>query len=141
MQKKIDRTSRHTQAGIGHSAPVHRGGHVQNRIRRKQALRGKTGAKSDPVRRQSNHAWTEDQAGKRKRTNIGVVGAGGCTPQARHQAGTLALRSIACRDKFQTLQLHAPRGHTAQDSGRVEKERDNTSRGSNNGDTTGRKRR
>ena len=34
-----------------------------------------------------------------------------------------------------------PRGHTAQGSCRVDQERDNTSRGSNNGDTTGRKRR
>ena len=44
-------------------------------------------------------------------------------------------------DKIQTWQLHVPRGHTAQGSCRVEPERDNTSRGSNNGDTTGRKRR
>ena len=34
-------------------------------------------------------------------------------------------------DKIQTLQLHAPRGHTAQGSCRVEQEWDNTSRGSN----------
>ena len=38
--KKTDMTSRLTHAGIGHSAPVHRGGHVQNRIRRRQALPG-----------------------------------------------------------------------------------------------------
>ena len=31
-------------------------------------------AKSNPVRRRSNHAWTEDQAGKRKCANIDVVG-------------------------------------------------------------------
>ena len=36
-----DRTSRQTQAGIGHSAPAHRGGHVQNRISRRQVRRGK----------------------------------------------------------------------------------------------------
>ena len=35
-----DRTSRPTQAGIGHSAPAHRGGHAQNMIRR-TASRGK----------------------------------------------------------------------------------------------------
>ena len=42
-------------------------------------------------------------------------------------------------DKIQALQLHVPRGHTAQGSCRVEQERDNTSRGSNNGNTAGRK--
>ena len=31
-----NRTSRPTQAGIGHSAPAHRGGHVQNRSRRRK---------------------------------------------------------------------------------------------------------
>ena len=41
-KKKItDRTSRQTQAGIGHSAPAHRGGHVQNRNSRRQVRRGK----------------------------------------------------------------------------------------------------
>ena len=45
------------------------------------------------------------------------------------------------RDKIQTLQLHVPRGHTAQGSCGVEQERDNTGRGSTCGDTTGRKRR
>ena len=43
--------------------------------------------------------------------------------------------------KIQTLQLHVPRGHTARGSCRVEQERENTRHGSNNGDTTGRKRR
>ena len=32
---KKNRASRQTQAGIGHSAPAHRGGHVQNSSRRK----------------------------------------------------------------------------------------------------------
>ena len=32
------------------------------------------GAKSDPGRRRSNHAWTEDQEGRRKRAKIDVVG-------------------------------------------------------------------
>ena len=36
------------------------------------------------------------------------------------------------RDKSQTLQLHAQRGGTSQWSSRVEEERDETSRGSNN---------
>ena len=36
--------------------------------------------------------------------------------------------------KIQRLQLHVPRGCTAQYSGRVEQERENTSRGSNNGE-------
>ena len=38
---KTDRSGITTQAGIGHSAPAHRGGHVQSRIRRRQALRCK----------------------------------------------------------------------------------------------------
>ena len=33
----------------------------------------RAGAKSDPVRRRSNHAWTEHQAGKRKRANSDAV--------------------------------------------------------------------
>ena len=40
-KKKTDRTSRQTQAGIGHSLPAHRGGHMQNRISRRQVRRGK----------------------------------------------------------------------------------------------------
>ena len=40
-KKKTDQTSRRTQAGIGHSAPAHRGGHMQNRISRRQVHRGK----------------------------------------------------------------------------------------------------
>ena len=36
-----DRTSRRTQAGIGHSAPAHRGGHVQNKSRRREQRRGR----------------------------------------------------------------------------------------------------
>ena len=38
-KKKNFRTSRQTQAGIGHSAPAHRGGHVQNRSRRRKQRR------------------------------------------------------------------------------------------------------
>ena len=41
VQSKTDRTSCQTQACIGHSAFAHRGGHVQNRIRRRQVRRGK----------------------------------------------------------------------------------------------------
>ena len=59
-------------AGRRHSASAHRGGQVQSRIRRRQALQGKT----DPVGGRGNHAWTEDQAGRRKRANIGA--AWGC---------------------------------------------------------------
>ena len=40
-KKKTDRTSRQTQAGIGHSTPAHRGGHMQDRISRRQVRRGK----------------------------------------------------------------------------------------------------
>ena len=42
QSKKIsDRTSRQTQAGIGHSAPAHRCGQVQNRIMRRLVRWGK----------------------------------------------------------------------------------------------------
>ena len=34
----------------------------------------RAGAKSDPVHRRSNHAWMEDQAGKRKCANTDAVG-------------------------------------------------------------------
>ena len=34
----------------------------------------RAGAKSDLVRRRSNHAWTEDEAGRQKRANIDAVG-------------------------------------------------------------------
>ena len=68
--------------GIGHSA-AHRGGHVQ-----KGSGAGKcAGAKSNPVRRRSNHARTEDQAGREKRANTDA--AGGVTPQSTFQEGTL----------------------------------------------------
>ena len=70
--KKADRTSRQTQACIGHSAPAHRGGHLKNRIRHGQALRGKVCRY--PVCRRGKHAWMEDQAGRRKRANIDAVG-------------------------------------------------------------------
>ena len=39
--QKRDRISRRTQAGIGHSAPAHRDGHVQNRSRRREQRRGR----------------------------------------------------------------------------------------------------
>ena len=42
-KKETGQTSCQTQAGIGHSTPAHRGGHVQNRSRRRQARRGKIG--------------------------------------------------------------------------------------------------
>ena len=41
--KPPDQTSQQAQAAIGHSTPVHRGGHVQNMIRHRQAHRGKIG--------------------------------------------------------------------------------------------------
>ena len=43
LHKKKDknRASRQTQAGIGPSAPAHRGGHVQNRSRRREQGRGR----------------------------------------------------------------------------------------------------
>ena len=39
--------TRHTQAGIGHSPPTHRGGHVQDRSRHRRFRRVLLGAKTD----------------------------------------------------------------------------------------------
>ena len=77
----------------------------------------------------------EDQAGRRKRANMSRRGRGlGGAHRRRH---TKQER----RDGVITLQPHVPRGHATQGSCRVDQERDNTGRGSSNGDTTGRKRR
>ena len=59
----------HARPSRASATAPHRGGHVENRIRRKRS-----GASSDTVRGRSNHAWTEDQAGKRKCANIDAVG-------------------------------------------------------------------
>ena len=52
------------------------------------------GPKSDPVRRRSNHAWTDDQAGRRERVNIDPVG--GCRV---HTADASPSRNAATRSK------------------------------------------
>ena len=53
-----------------------------------------SGAKSDPVRMQSNHAWTEDQAGKQKRANIDAVAG-----WRVHTADDTPSRNAATRSK------------------------------------------
>ena len=72
-KEKTDRTSRQTQAGIGHSAPAHRGGHVQNRIRRRQHRTRSVGGAT-------THGRRTRQAGESVPTQT-RSGAGGCTPQ------------------------------------------------------------
>ena len=53
-----DQTSRQTQAGIGHSAHVHRGGHVQNRSRRRDQRRGRYRARPEEViPEKGNRQW------------------------------------------------------------------------------------
>ena len=54
----------------------------------------RSGAKSDPVRRRSNHAWTEDQASKRKRANKDAVGS-----WRVHTADDTPSRNAATRSK------------------------------------------
>ena len=54
----------------------------------------RSGAKSDPVRRRSNHEWMEDQAGKRKRANIDAVGGWWV-----HTADATPSRNAATRSK------------------------------------------
>ena len=65
-EKKLNfRTSRQTQAGIGHSAPAHRGGMCRTGV----GAGSSAGADKGPDRRQSNHEWTDDQAGRRGLAN------------------------------------------------------------------------
>ena len=130
IQFTCNRTSRQTQAGIGHSAPTHRDGHVQNRIRRRQARQGKTRTGPQKEQPRTDGGPRRQAKAYQHRRSRGLVGA----RRRRHT-------KQECCNKIQTLQLHVPRGYTAQGSGRVEQERDNTSRGNNNGVTTGRKRR
>ena len=67
--KKTDQTSRQTQAGIGHS-PLRTGADMCTT----GSGAGKcSGAKSNTVRRRSNHARTEDQAGREKRATSGTT--------------------------------------------------------------------
>ena len=61
----------------------------------------RAGPKSDPFRRRGNHAWTEDQAGKRKCANTDAVGG--------WRVHTV---DDTPSDKIQALQLQVPRGHT-----------------------------
>ena len=129
-RKKTDRTSRQTQAGIGDSAHAHRGGHVQNRIRRRQVRRGKIEHISSAEQPRTDGGSGRQGKACQHRRGRGLAGA----HRSRHP------KKERC-NKIQTPQLHVPRGHAAQGSCRVEQERDNTSRGSNNGNTTDRKRR
>ena len=122
---------------IGHHARPRRAsataplrGHVQNRIRRRQVRWGKIEHSSEAEQpRMDGGSGRQGKACQHRRSR-GLAGA----HRSRHPT------KERC-NKIQTPQLHVPRGHTAQGSCRVEQERDNTSRGSNNGDTTGRKRR
>ena len=116
-KKKQTRTSRQTQAGIGHSALAHSGGHVQNGIRRRQVRGGKI-----------EHSAEAEQP----RTDGGPGRQGKACQHRRVRGMASAHRSRHPKEercnKIQTPQLHVPRGHTAQGSCRVEQERDNTSR-------------
>ena len=71
QQKKVtDRTSRQTQAASA-SAPLCTGADTCKTV---SGARNRSGAKSHPARRRSDHAWTEVRAGKRKFANIDAVG-------------------------------------------------------------------
>ena len=122
---------------VGHHARPRRAsataplcGHVQNRIRRRQVRWGQIEHSSE-----AEQPRTDGGPGRQAKVCQHRRGGGlACAHRRRHT------KEERC-DKIETLQLHVPRGHAAQGSCRVEQERDNTSRGSNNGDTTGRKRR
>ena len=88
---KLNRTSRQTQVGIGHSAPAKRGGHVQNRSRRREQRQGRqrTRPQAEQPRmdgrttRQEGEGWpifTQTEAAS-------------CTPQTTHQARTPRLET------------------------------------------------
>ena len=57
--------------GSSATAPLHTG---TDTWKTGSGARKRSGAKSDPVHRRSNHAQMEDQAGRRKRANIDAVG-------------------------------------------------------------------
>ena len=127
---KTDRTSCQTQAGIGHSAPAHRGGHVQNKSRRREQRRGRYRTEPQLPRQPRVDGRPSSKARAHHH------GRGRMQPGARRRRPTKQER----RDKSQTLQLHVPRGVTSHGRSRVEEEQDKTSRGSHNRCTVGRKR-
>ena len=127
-KKKTNRASRQTQPGISHSAPTHRGGHVQNRSRRREQRRGTH--RTDP---QAEQLRVDGRPSRKVKAC--QHGRGRRQPRARRRGHT----KQECHDKSQAVQLHAPRGGTSQRSSRVEEERDKTSRGSHNGGTIRRK--
>ena len=112
-RRKITRSVITTDpGGIGHSAPMHRGGHVQNRIRCRQALRGKIRPGPEAEQPRMDGGPGRQAKACQHRRGRGLAGA----HRRRHT------KQERC-DKIQTLQLHVPRGHTAQGSCRVEQER------------------
>ena len=60
-KKKKQWVSRQTQAGIGHRSPS-----GADMCRTGVGARSSAGADKGPDRRQSNHEWTDDQAGRRR---------------------------------------------------------------------------
>ena len=91
---------------------IHRGGHVQNRIRRRQARRGKIEHSSQAVQPRTDGGLGRQAKACQHRRGRGLVGA----HRRRHP------KKERCNN-IQTSQLHVPRGHTAQGSCRVEQER------------------
>ena len=112
------RISRPTQAGICHSAPAHRGGHIQNMRRRGEQRRSRY--RTEPQAEQPR----ADARPSRKVQTCRQHGSGRRQPGARRRRHT----KQGCRDRSQTLRLDVPRGVTSQCSSRVEEERDKTRR-------------
>ena len=88
-QKTIGHHARPTRALA--TAPIHTGADT---CKTGSGAGKRSGAKSDPVRRRSNHAWTEDQAGRRKRATIDAVGG-----WRVHTADDALSRNAATRSK------------------------------------------
>ena len=74
-KRKKDRTSRQIQAGIGHSAPAHRGGQVQNRIRRRHVLRGKIEHSSEAEQPRTDGGPSRQGKACQLRRGRGLAGA------------------------------------------------------------------
>ena len=120
-----------TQAGIGHSAPAHRGRRMQHQ---EQAHAGAPGTNRTGPEAEQRRA----DGGPSRKAKACQCGRG------RGLAGALRRRHTKqeCHDNIQTLQRHLRRGLMAQHgSSRIKQKRHNTSRGSSIGDVTGRKRR
>ena len=102
----------------------------------------RTGAKQNLDRIRSNHELTDNTAGGRKLGNTDAHGGWRVHTVLIHTyIHSTGHTQRERRDKSQTLQLHSPRGMTAEGGSMVKEEWDKTGRGSHDGDMIRQKRR